>query len=116
MITTLPTNGVLELSGVAVTAGQTIAVADLPNLFFTPALNDSGAGYDSFAFAVVDDGGTANGGIDTDTIPNIVTIDVTLVNDAPDGTDNTVTTNEDIDYIFSAADFGLTDVNDVHCQ
>ena len=112
LITTLPANGVLELSGVAVTAGQTIAVADIPNLTFTPAAHENGAAYDTFAFSVVDDGGTADGGVDTDQTPNIVTIDVTSVNDEPEGTDTTVTTNENTAYTFAAGDFGFTDPDD----
>ena len=112
IITTLPADGVLQLSGVNVTAGQEIAVADIPNLTFDPATDENGAGYTSFTFQVRDDGGTADGGVDTDQSPNVVTIDVTSVNDAPDGTDNTVTTLEDTDYVFTTADFGFTDPND----
>ncbi|MEZ5902938.1 MAG: cadherin-like domain-containing protein [Alphaproteobacteria bacterium] len=112
VITTLPTNGVLELLGVAVTAGQNIALADIPNLTFTPAANESGVGYDTFTFQVRDDGGTANGGVDLDAAPNTITFDVLNINDAPDGTDNTVTTLEDTDYTFDPSDFGFTDVND----
>ena len=41
-----------------------------------------------------------------------MTINVTSVNDAPAGTDNTVTTNEDTAYTFTAADFGFSDPND----
>ena len=37
---------------------------------------------------------------------------MTSVNDAPAGTDNTVTINEDTAYTFSAASFGFTDPND----
>ena len=44
--------------------------------------------------------------------PNTITVNVTAVNDAPAGTDKTVTTNEDTAYIFSAADFGFSDPND----
>ena len=39
-----------------------------------------------------DDGGTANGGVDLDPSPNTITINVTPVNDAPAGSDATVTT------------------------
>jgi hypothetical protein len=42
-IDTLPTGGVLKLDGVAVTAGQTIPVADLSKLAFVPNLNFRGA-------------------------------------------------------------------------
>src|SRR5438132_1228838 len=41
-----------------------------------------------------------------------MTINVTSVNDAPAGTNNTVTTNEDTGYTFAAADFGFSDPND----
>src|SRR2546423_10547151 len=41
-----------------------------------------------------------------------MTVNVTSVNDAPAGTNNTVTTNEDTQYTFAAADFGFTDPND----
>ena len=49
-----------------------------------------------------------HGGTDTGTM----TVDVTPVNDAPAGTDKTVTTLEDTAYTFTAADFGFTDPND----
>ena len=45
-----------------------------------------------FTFQVQDDGGTANGGVDLDQSANTITINVTSVNDAPAGTDKTVTT------------------------
>ena len=112
IITTLPADGILELSGVAVTAGQEIAVADIPNLTFTPTLNEYGVGYTDFTFQVKDDGGTADGGVDTDQTPNTITFDVTQVNDAPEGTDTTVTTLEDTPLTFAAADFGFTDPSD----
>ncbi|MCP4308149.1 MAG: hypothetical protein GY788_25390, partial [bacterium] len=73
------------------------------------AANQNGTGYDSFTFQVQDDGG---GAADTDATANTMTIDVSAVNDAPAGADNTVSTNEDTDYVFVAADFGFTDPND----
>jgi hypothetical protein len=113
-ITTIPGAGSLTLSGVAVTAGQTISVANINsgNLKFAPAANATGAGYAAFTFQVQDDGGTANGGIDLDASPNTMTVNVSAVNDAPAGTSNTVTTNEDTQYTFAAADFGFTDPTD----
>ena len=62
--------------------------------------------------AVIDNGGTFNGGQDTDQSPNTITFNVTPVNDAPDGTDKTITILEDSPRSFSAADFGFTDVLD----
>ena len=65
-VTTLPPalDGVLKLDGVAVTAGQVIAVADIAKLTFTPVANRYGGGVGAFTFQVQDDGGTANGGVD----------------------------------------------------
>ncbi|HQS59390.1 MAG TPA: S8 family serine peptidase [Gallionellaceae bacterium] len=85
IISTVPAAGALELGGIAVTAGQSIAAADFANLTFTPAANANGNGYASFTFQVVDDGGTANGGINTDASPNTLTFDVTPLNDPPTG-------------------------------
>jgi len=59
ILTTLPAAGTLTLSGGAVSAGQSIDVTDIPNLVFTPSAEANGAGYASFTFQVVDDGGTA---------------------------------------------------------
>ena len=68
--------------------------------------------YATFTFQVRDNGGTANGGVDLDQSPNTITIDVTPVNDAPTGTDKTVTTLEDTPYVFGTADFGFGDPSD----
>jgi hypothetical protein len=60
-VQTLPTNGVLRGSG-----GNLVAVGtslQSPTVTYTP--NAGFAGNDSFTFAAVDDGGTANGGQDT---------------------------------------------------
>ena len=38
-----------------------------------------------------------------------MTIDVTSVNDAPAGTDNTVTVDEDGTHVFAAGEFGFSD-------
>lgn len=76
-IDVLPALGVLELSGVAVTAGQVVTINDLNNglLTFTPGLNENGTNYTSFSFSVGD--GLAFSSSAT------ATIDVVPVNDAP---------------------------------
>ncbi len=113
-ISSLPTGGTLTNNGAAVTAGQTVSVADITaaRLRFTPAANANGTGYASFTFQVQDNGGTANGGIDLDQTPNTITFNVTSVNDAPSGADSTVTILEDSTYTFTTADFGFSDLND----
>ncbi|MFI4848928.1 MAG: Ig-like domain-containing protein [Gimesia chilikensis] len=105
-ITTLETVGALQLSGVDVALNQVISRADIDagNLTFTPVANASGSGYDSFGFSVND--GT------TDSVATYtMSVDVTSVNDLPTAADNTVTTAEDITYVFTAADFNFNDID-----
>jgi hypothetical protein len=115
IVTTLPAAGILTLSGVAVTAGQAVSAASVSGgtLQFTPAANANGAAYSTFTFELQDDGGTGNGGIDAETAPHTMTIDVAAINSAPQGSSNTVTAAEDTPYVFAAADFGFSDANDL---
>src|SRR5204862_6064155 len=53
-----------------------------------------------------------NGGVDLDQSANTLTFDVTSVNDAPSGANNTVSLLEDGVYTVAAADFGFSDVAD----
>jgi hypothetical protein len=82
-ITSLPAAGTMTLDGNAVTAGQSIAAADITKLVYSPAANANGTGYASFTFQVQDDGGTANGGVDLDQSANTITFNVAAVNDPP---------------------------------
>ncbi len=78
-IDTVPTAGSLTLSGVAVTAGQVVSVADVTagNLVFTPAADANGTGYARITFSVRDSNNAY------DATPNTLTVNVTAVNDAP---------------------------------
>ncbi len=96
VITTLPTKGTLTLGGATVSAGQSVLAADLGSLLWRPAANANGTGYASFTFQVVDDGGTANGGVDTDASANTITFNVTPVDDAPVGVNDTAQTFENL--------------------
>ncbi|MEZ6035660.1 MAG: cadherin-like domain-containing protein [Planctomycetaceae bacterium] len=62
-----------ELSG-----GATVLASDIAagKLRFAAVAGESGSGYDSFTFQVIDNSGTTNGGLDTDASPNTLTIDV----------------------------------------
>ncbi len=115
-VTTLPANGSLELNGTPVTDGQLISITNISNneLLFVPDPDSNGTTYTDFTFQVHDDGGTANGGVDQDTMPDTITINVISVNDAPSGTDNTLNTNEDTPLIINAADFGFSDPVEGH--
>ena len=97
IISTLPALGTLTLNNVNVVQGQRIPIATIPTLKYTPALNGNGLNYASIGFKVQDNGGTANGGVDTSVIANTLTIHVTPVNDAPVvvTTPTTLTTLED---------------------
>ncbi|MDJ0848644.1 MAG: DUF4347 domain-containing protein [Myxococcota bacterium] len=111
VISTAPGAGTLRDGATVLTGGETVSAASIAagNLVFTPAPEQSGTGYASFSFQVQDGGGTANGGVDTDPTANTMAIDVTAVNDAPSGADNTVVTAEDTAYVFQLADFGFSD-------
>jgi hypothetical protein len=114
-ITNLPSVGTLMNTdtSTAIAANDYVSYDDIDAgyIAFIPAANANGSGYASFTFQVQDDGGTDNGGVDQDS-DRTMTIDVTSVNDAPAGADNTVATDEDTLYFFSASDFGFTDPND----
>ena len=103
-IVALPLAGELELSAVAVIAGQVVLASELGSLTFTPAQDGNGTGYANFTFRVSD-------GTDESTQAYTMTIDVTAVNDAPTSEDKTVTTEEDVAYTFSSADFAFSDVD-----
>ena len=83
IITTVPTSGTLKLNGTDVAVGQVIAAVDLGSLVYAPAANANGAGYATIGFKVQDDGSASNGGVDTSTTANTLTINVTTVNDQP---------------------------------
>jgi CshA-type fibril repeat protein len=85
-IDTLPGAGTLTLNGNPVTAGQVIPVAQLGNLVFTPAADANGSPYASFTFSVEDSAGAF------DSAPNTLTFNVTPVNDAPVGVNDSATT------------------------
>ena len=81
--------------------------------FYSPAPDGNGDGYDTITFQVRDDGGTAvTGAADLDPSPKTLTIDVTSVNDAPDGVDKTVAVVNDGSYAFTTSDFGFNDPQD----
>ena len=113
-LSSLPTVGALTLDGAAVNSGQWISAADLAagRLAYAPAADGSGLGYASLGFRVRDDGGTADGGVDTDTVERTLGFDVLRVNRAPQGTAGSVAALEDTPYVFALADFGFSDAAD----
>src|SRR5437667_98569 len=86
-ITTLPGAGTLTDNGVAVTAGQSVSVADITGglLKFAPAANANGTGYASFTFQVHANSCSDNSAVVCSQSVNTITFNVTSVNDAPAG-------------------------------
>ena len=102
----LPPGATLMLGAASVVAGQVIDVADINagTLVFTPALGASGSPYASFTFSVRDGAGAF------DAAPNAMTLYVaSAANNAPAGTNNTVTTFASTNRMFTVADFGFSD-------
>jgi hypothetical protein len=92
-IVTLPARGTLTDNGVLVAVGAHVAVADISGgkLKYTPLKNQSGTAYASFKFQVQDNGGTAHGGSDTDTIARTMTISITAAKPAASATPSALT-------------------------
>ncbi len=82
VIDTISGGGTLKLNGVVVAAGQTVLATDLANLVWTPPAS-AGVGHSTVTFSVIDDGGTANGGINKDTTPNTITFNINPQLDNP---------------------------------
>jgi hypothetical protein len=102
------------LDGVAVADGDFVTAANINagKLVFTPVPNGNGATYATMTFQVQDDGGTTNSGVNLDASANTLTFNVTAVNDAPSGTDATITLAEDGSHVLTAVNFGFTDLAD----
>ena len=101
-ITSLVTRGSMSLNNTEITIDQEISATDLVNTIYTPPLDASGNGFATFDFQV-SDGTVYSTGIYT------MTIDVTAANDAPTGSDTTITIDEDTSHTFAATDFGFND-------
>ena len=72
------------------TANTNYSLAEIQGMQFHTASNANGNG--TFGFIVQDDGGTANGGVDT--LSNSLTITVNPVNDAPVANDDILWVSE----------------------
>ncbi|MBD2483845.1 Ig-like domain-containing protein, partial [Planktothrix sp. FACHB-1365] len=75
-ITSLPTQGTLNLSGQAVTINQIIPIAEIGQLNFSSPLNANGDNYANFGFQVGDETDFSGN--------NTLTVNVTPVNDVPE--------------------------------
>jgi hypothetical protein len=114
-ITTIPNCGMLFLNNNSVAPGQWIPVSMIGQLQFVPAPNANGVSYATFTFQARDDGGTANGGMDTSVTHSTMTIRVQSVNDPPAGASGSIATYPSSvtpTYVLRASDFAFVDPND----
>ncbi len=102
-IDTLPTIGNLLLNGIAVTASEVIAAADIAQLSFAPA--NRAADYSaSFTFQVEDQHGAF------DATPRTMTLQIAATDALPDGKDLSLSVDESsILGGFALNDYGFTD-------
>lgn len=114
IIRSLPSKGSLTWKGQPAAINNEVPANSLSQgeLVFTPAPNAQGKNLSSFLFQVRDNGGTDLGGVDLDPTPNQIVFNATAVNDAPDGTDKTISLLEDKSRTLLAADFGFRDPSD----
>ncbi|MBF0196305.1 MAG: tandem-95 repeat protein, partial [Planctomycetes bacterium] len=101
-ITSITSNGNIQRSGTLLSNGSTFTQDDINNSLITYSHNSSETISDSLELSLSDgNGGTVS--------PIAFTLSITPVNDAPTGQDFSITTAEDTDYAFSAAEFGFAD-------
>src|SRR5207247_4314280 len=115
-ITHAPAHGTLKHGTDTLATGATFGGSP-QGVSYTPDANYNGA--DNFKFKVTDRGDPDNCGTPAtfcdaklDATEQNVPITINSVNDAPDGADKTVTTNEDTAYTLQTADFAFSDTND----
>ncbi|QDT35916.1 cadherin-like domain-containing protein [Stratiformator vulcanicus] len=94
----------LTILGTIADVNQTLA-----SLSYTGGTDVTGTDADTLTVTVDDQGNFGAGGARQDV--ETVQIDIVNVNDAPSGSDSTVTTDEETDYVFSASDFGFSDTD-----
>ncbi len=109
-----PNQGTLSVRGAAIASVSlprvvTKAELDTGQLEYTPPANANGDNLATFKFK-------ANDGVADSKEAYTVTINVNAVSDRIAGSDNTVSINEDNDYVFSAADFPFSDVDDARAE
>jgi hypothetical protein len=121
-ISTAPTNGTIYydpdgaggVAPTALSAGDSMTASGLASGSYYYQPNQDYNGSDSFTFAVQDDGGTANGGVDTDQSPNTYSITLDAVNDAPvNHLPLPQSVNEDHTLLFNTANANPVSVTDV---
>ena len=106
IITSLPTDGTLELNGNAVTANEGISEADIASGKLTFVPNTDTVTQGTFSFKVID--AEAQG-----SSPNAAAMTITIAPDAgPTAVASSINATENTTYTFKVADFGFSDPAD----
>ena len=115
-VDSVPASGMLTLNNVLVSQGDLISITDINAglLVYTPLTHQNGVAADTWDFSVRDNGGIANGGLDEDQSSNTISIDITAINDAPQGSNGFVPTIEGVPGTLLIQDFGYSDPVDDH--
>ncbi|WP_051933539.1 Ig-like domain-containing protein [Massilia sp. BSC265] len=103
-VTGMPVNGTLKFDGVAVTGSTSFTQQDVDSGRLTYTAKPFGSNQtDQFVVQVSDGKDTAGG--------KAVDISIITTQYAPNTEDGTVSTNEDVGYVFGTADFAFRDAN-----
>ena len=95
--------GDLEINGVRVQGGETVDVADINTITYTPENNDVVGS--SFTFSVTDSTD------DESLLDYVMTIVITPEPDAPTVSVTSINVTEDQNHVFNGTDFGFADVD-----
>ncbi|HEX2763965.1 MAG TPA: Ig-like domain-containing protein [Allosphingosinicella sp.] len=124
-IAALPSAGTLKLNGVAVSVGDVITATQLNNGNFTYDAPAGSAGTSpSFSYYVMDDGGTAGGGVNTALSTNSYTMNIAAANASPQidlnagvaGIDNAANYTENASAVLLATGLTIADVDDTDLE
>src|ERR1700722_2762517 len=106
IITSLPTDGTLELNGSAVTANETISEADIASGKLTFVPNSDTVTQGTFSFKVIDVEAQGSS-------PNAAPMTIAITPDpGPTAVASAINATEDVTYVFKVADFKFTDSAD----
>ena len=110
----IPVTGTLVVDEINVSTGDVIDTTDIASgkFSYVPEPDTNGTNTAEFSFRVTDSGGSAQGGMPSATEANTITIDITAVDDAPQGGDSTVQIVEDTVYVLQTGDFEFSDPQD----
>jgi len=111
VVSEIPNTGILLNNGSIVNQNDWISRTAIASgdLVYNPLPNHNGVAADFWQFAVTDNGGNIDGGIDQQQTTNTITVDISPVNDQPIASGSTLTVVEVSDYQIELSDIGFSD-------